>query len=283
MNPAGASKAVLITGCSTGIGRATARRLVSEGHVVYASARRPESIEDLAGCTKLALDVTDEGSMAAAVKGVEEAEGAVGVLVNNAGFGLHGAFETTPIDEVRRQFETNVIGLARLSQLVLPGMRAQGWGRIVNISSMGGRFSFPGGAFYHATKHAVEALSDVMRFELKPFGIDVVVIEPGIVRTQFADTALATVVDDEGPYASFHRGLEKTFHNAYEGPLSRFGVGTEPVARTIAKAVTAKRPRTRYVVPAAIRSMVVLRRLLPDRAFDLLLKSGYAPPENPRR
>ena len=283
MNPAGASRAVLITGCSTGIGRATAQRLASDGHVVYASARRLESIEDLAGCKKLALDVTDEASMTAAVKTIEDAEGAVGVLVNNAGFGLHGAFETTPLEEIRRQFETNVIGLARLSQLVLPGMRAQGWGRIVNISSMGGKFSFPGGAFYHGTKHAVEAMSDVMRFELKPFGIEVVVVEPGIVRTQFADTALGTVADDEGPYASFHRGLEKTFHNAYEGPLSRFGVGTESVARTIAKAVTAKRPRTRYVVPAAIRGMVLVRRVLPDRAFDLLLRSGYSAPEKPRR
>ena len=283
MKPTGASRAVLITGCSTGIGRATAQRLASDGHVVYASARRLEAIEDLAGCKKLALDVTDEASMAAAVKTIEDAEGAVGVLINNAGFGLHGAFETTPLEEIRRQFETNVIGLARLSQLVLPAMRAQGWGRIVNISSMGGKFSFPGGAFYHGTKHAVEAMSDVMRFELKPFGIDVVVVEPGIVGTQFADTALGTVVDDEGPYASFHRGLEKTFHNAYEGPLSRFGVGTESVARTIAKAVTAKRPRTRYVVPAAIRAMVLVRRVLPDRAFDLLLRSGYSAPEKPRR
>lgn len=282
MNRAKVSKAVLVTGCSTGIGRATAQRLASDGHVVYASARRLESIEDLTGCKKLALDVTDEASMAAAVKTIEDAESAVGILVNNAGFGLQGAFETTPLEEIRRQFETNVIGLARLSQLVLSGMRAQGWGRIVNISSMGGKFSFPGGAFYHATKHAVEAMSDVMRFELKPFGIDVVVVEPGIVRTQFADTALGTVVGDEGPYASFHRGLEKTFHNAYEGPLSRFGVGTESVARTIARAVTAKRPRTRYVVPAATRGLVLVRRVLPDRAFDLLLRTAYSPPEKPR-
>lgn len=276
------SKAVLITGCSTGIGRATAQRLAADGHTVYATARRLESIQDLDGCKKLALDVTDEESMKAAVAAVEDAEGAVGVVVNNAGYGLHGAFETTPIDEVRRQFETNVIGLARLTQLVLPGMRSQRWGRIVNVSSMGGKFSFPGGGFYHATKHGIEALSDVMRFELKPFGIDVVVVLPGIVRTNFGDTALATVTETDGPYASFHQGLEKTFHSAYEGPLSRFGVGTESVAKTIAKAVSARRPRTRYVVPVAIRVMLLVRRLLPDRAFDVLLRTGYSPPEKPR-
>ena len=276
------SKAVLVTGCSTGIGRAAARRLADGGHTVYATARKPSSIEDLDGCKTLALDVTDEESMKQAVAAVEEAEGAVGVLVNNAGYGLHGAFETAPIDEIRRQFETNVIGLARLSQLVLPGMRRQRWGRIVNISSMGGKFSFPGGAFYHGTKHAVEAMSDVMRFELKPFGIDVVVVLPGIVRTNFSDTALATVAEADGPYASFHEGLEKTFHNAYQGPLSRFGVSTETVARTIAKAVSARRPRTRYVVPFPIKSMILLRRLLPDRAFDAVLRTAYSPPEKPR-
>lgn len=276
------SRTVLITGCSTGIGRATARKLADEGHTVYATARKLSSIEDLDGCRKLALDVTDEESMKRAVAVVEEAEGAAGVLVNNAGYGLHGAFETAPIEEIRRQFETNVIGLARLTQLVLPGMRKQGWGRIVNISSMGGKLSFPGGAFYHGTKHALEAMSDVMRFELKPFGIDVVVVLPGIVRTNFSDTALATVAETEGPYASFHEGLESTFHNAYEGPLSRFGVSMEAVAKTIVKAVSTRRPRTRYVVPFPITSMILLRRLLPDRAFDAVLRTAYSPPEKPR-
>src|SRR5881394_1347504 len=189
---ANVSRAVLITGCSTGIGRATAEYLAARGWTVYATARRPEAIRELGsrGCKVLALDVCDEASMRAAVETVERAEGAVGVLVNNAGYGQEGAFEETPMAEVRRQFETNVFGLVRLSQLVLPGMRRQGWGRIVNLSSMGGRLTFPGGGVYHGTKHAVEAISDALRFEVRGFGVDVIVIEPGLIRTQFADAAV---------------------------------------------------------------------------------------------
>src|SRR3954471_18341009 len=185
------SKAVLVTGCSSGIGRATAEHLAQHGWTVYASARRREAIADLeaVGCRLLALDVTDEASMAAAVAAVEAQEGAVGVLVNNAGYSQSGAVETVPLDEVRRQFETNVFGLARMCQLVLPGMRRQRWGKIVNLSSMGGRLVFPGGGFYHATKYAVEAISDALRFEVKGFGVDVILIEPGLIRTAFGETA----------------------------------------------------------------------------------------------
>jgi NAD(P)-dependent dehydrogenase (short-subunit alcohol dehydrogenase family) len=152
--PASVSKAVLITGCSTGIGRATAERLARAGWTVYATARRPESIADLerSGCRTLALDVTDEDSMCAAVQAVQEAEGAVGVLVNNAGYSQGGPIEQVPMDAVRRQFETNVFGAIRLAQLVLPGMRGQRWGKIVNVGSMGGRVTFPGGGLYHASR-----------------------------------------------------------------------------------------------------------------------------------
>jgi NAD(P)-dependent dehydrogenase (short-subunit alcohol dehydrogenase family) len=180
------SKAVLITGCSSGIGRATARRLAAGGWTVYATARRPESIADLeaAGCRTLALDVTDEDSMVAAVRTIEETHGAVGVLINNAGYSQSGAIETVPIEAVRRQFETNVFGLARLTQLVLPRMRDQRWGKIVNLGSMGGKLVFPGGGWYHATKHALEAVSDALRFEVRGFGIDVILLEPGLIRTR---------------------------------------------------------------------------------------------------
>src|ERR687883_574278 len=186
------SKAVLITGCSTGIGRATAERLADHGHTVYATARRPDSIADLEGkgCKTLALDVTDEESMRAAVATVEQEHGAVGALVNNAGYSQSGAIEDVPMEQVRRQFETNVFGLIRMCQLVLPGMRRQGYGRIVNISSMGGKLVFPGGGIYHATKHAVEALSDALRFEVRGFGIGVSIVEPGLIKTQFGETAV---------------------------------------------------------------------------------------------
>src|SRR5438445_6380761 len=202
----GGTRVVLITGCSTGIGRATAERLAGRGHTVYATARRLESIADLEekGCKTLSLDVTDEGSMHAAVAAVEEAEGAIGALVNNAGYSQSGAIEDVPMEQVRKQFETNVFGLIRMCQLVLPGMRKRGDGRIVNVSSMGGRLVFPGGGIYHATKHAVEALSDALRFEVRGFGIGVIIIEPGLIVTKFGETASASVQTD-GPYADFNR------------------------------------------------------------------------------
>src|SRR5579864_1599751 len=187
------SEAVLITGCSTGIGHATALRLARGGWTVYATARRAETLAELAaaGCKTLALDVTDEASMRAAVDQVESDCGAVGVLVNNAGYSQSGAIETVPLADVRRQFETNVFGLVRLTQLALPKMRAQRWGKIVNLGSMGGRLSFPGGGHYHATKHALEAISDALRFELRGFGIDVILLEPGLITTEFGETATA--------------------------------------------------------------------------------------------
>ena len=205
------TKAVLITGCSTGIGRATAEHLAGTGWNVYATARRTESIEDLRekGCKTLPLDVTDEASMRDAVQAVEAAEGAVGVLVNNAGYSQSGAVESVQIADIRAQFETNVFGLVRMCQLVLPGMRRQHWGKIVNVSSMGGKLTFPGGGIYHGTKHAVEAISDALRFEVREFGVDVIVIEPGLIRTQFADAAVNAI--DSGTTANGPvRGVQRS-------------------------------------------------------------------------
>src|SRR3954447_4864619 len=245
------SKAVLITGCSTGIGHATAEHLAEKGHTVYATARRPEMLTDLEakGCRTLALDVTDEASMRAAVDRVVADEGAVGVLVNNAGYSLSGAIETVDMGDVRRQFETNVFGLIRMCQLALPGMRDQGWGRIVNISSMGANFVFPGGGIYHATKYAVNAMSDALRFEVKGFGVDVVIIQPGLITTEFGETAAAaTPSEDDGPYAKFNAEVAKTTSEAYTGGRARFGAGPEAVAKVVEKAITAGRPRIRYRV-----------------------------------
>src|SRR5688500_5745413 len=224
------SKAVLITGCSSGIGHETARHLAGKGWTVYATARRPETLSDLAeaGCKTLACDVSDEASMRACVDAVVEVEGAVGVLVNNAGYSQSGAVESVELDSIRRQFETNVFGLIRMCQLALPGMREQGWGRIVNISSMGGKLTFPGGGVYHATKYAVEAICDAMRFEVKGFGVDVVCIEPGLIVTGFAEaagSALAEGADAEGPYAEFNAKVGKSTDAVYKGPMRRLGGG----------------------------------------------------------
>jgi NAD(P)-dependent dehydrogenase (short-subunit alcohol dehydrogenase family) len=280
MNAERKSEAVLITGCSTGIGRATAEHLARLGHTVYATARRLDSIRDLEahGCRLLELDVTDEQSMTSAVRAVEDAEGAVGVLVNNAGYSQSGAVESIPMDAVRRQFETNVFGLVRMCQLVLPGMRAQRWGRIVNISSMGGRLVFPGGGFYHATKFAVEALSDALRFEVKGFGVEVVVIEPGLIKTDFGKAAVGSLAPatDDGPYAHFNNAVGSTTANAYEGGLARLGAGPEAVAKAIEKAI--RRPRARVPVTASARIMLGLRRVMTDGMWDRSMRTNFPQP-----
>jgi NADP-dependent 3-hydroxy acid dehydrogenase YdfG len=282
MNQTG-SGAVLITGCSTGIGHATAARLAGRGHTVYATARRPETLSSLAaqGCRTLALDVTDEASMRAAVATVEEEAGGVGVLVNNAGYSQGGPLEEVPLDEMRRQFETNVFGLLRMCQLVLPGMRRRRSGRIVNVGSMGGRLTFPGGGAYHATKYAVEALTDALRFEVAGFGIQVVLLEPGLIRTNFGATAVGSIdaVRGDGPYADFSAAASATTAHAYSGVMGRvLGAGPEAVARVIERAIRAPRPRTRYVVTPSARVMIGLHAVLPDRAFDAILARQFPRP-----
>jgi NAD(P)-dependent dehydrogenase (short-subunit alcohol dehydrogenase family) len=279
------SKAVLITGCSTGIGRASALRLAGSGWTVYASARRAETIADLrdAGCRTLALDVTDEDSMRAAVEEVERAEGAVGVLVNNAGYSQSGAIETVPLEAVRRQFETNVFGLVRLTQLALPKMRSQRWGRIVNVGSMGGLLSFPGAGHYHATKHALEALSDAMRFELRGFGIDVVLLEPGLITTEFSETATtamtrATSETEEGPYARFNAAVGALTTGAYKGPMRLFGAGPDRVAKVIERAITRRRPPARIKITPSAKVTIAMRRLLSDRAWDAAMRTQFPEP-----
>jgi NAD(P)-dependent dehydrogenase (short-subunit alcohol dehydrogenase family) len=281
--------AVLITGCSSGIGHETARHLAERGWTVYATARQPESIADLAGagCRTLALDVTDEGSMRSAVDAVHEAEGRVGALVNNAGYSQSGAVETLPMDKIRAQFETNVFGLVRMCQLVLPGMRAAGRGRIVNVSSMGGKLVFPGGGAYHATKFAVEAISDALRWEARGFGVDVVIIEPGLITTRFGETAAGSISgadgepaeNDEDPYAGFNASVGEITAGIYErGPLSKLGGGPETVARTIERAISARRPKTRYKVTASARLALAQRRLVTDRVWDAMMRTQYRAP-----
>jgi NAD(P)-dependent dehydrogenase (short-subunit alcohol dehydrogenase family) len=284
------SRATLITGCSTGIGRATAIQLATAGFPVYATARRPESIVDLAehGCRVLQLDVTDEASMGQAVDLVEEEHGSVGVLVNNAGYGLEGPVEELSLVEMRREFETNLFGPTRLSQLVLPAMRRQGWGKIVNLSSVGGLITVPGGGAYHASKHALEALSNALRFEVRGFGIDVIVVEPGAIMTRWVETTVAGLRNAEAlrtndsPYADFTRALGQQLRGAHEGLLGMAAGPPELVARTIERAITSTRPRTRYIVPAVSRVFVSANRWLPDRAWDALMRRLYPVPGGSR-
>jgi NADP-dependent 3-hydroxy acid dehydrogenase YdfG len=279
-----AAKVALITGCSSGIGRATALCLHEAGWTVYATARKRAQLDDLAraGMHTLSLDVTDEASMTAAVRAVEDAHGAVGVLINNAGYSQSGAIEAVPLGRVRAQFETNVFGAVRMIQLVLPGMRAQRSGRIVNLSSMGGKLVFPGGGYYHATKYAIEAISDALRFEVKNLGIDVIIIEPGLIKSSFADTAVSSVDLPGGadsPYASFHAEVARVTQESYiKGPLAKMAGTPETVAKVIAKALAAKRPRPRYTVTASAKVLLMQRKLLTDRAWDRFLGTTMQAP-----
>jgi len=272
---------VLVTGCSTGIGRATAQRLARAGHTVYATARKLEAIADLeeAGCRLLALDVTNEMSMQAAVDRVVADEGAVGVLVNNAGYSQSGAVETVGMLDLRRQFETNVFGLIRMSQLVLPGMREQHWGRIINVSSIGGKVVFPGGGIYHGTKHAVEAISDALRFEVKDFGVAVTIVEPGLIKTSFGDTAVGGVPesDDDGPYAHFNAAVAKTTGEAYDdGPMAKLGGGPDDVAKAIEKAID--RPKIRVSVTPSASLVLGLHKVMTDGMWDRFVGTQFPRP-----
>jgi NAD(P)-dependent dehydrogenase (short-subunit alcohol dehydrogenase family) len=278
------SKAVLITGCSTGIGHATAQALTRSGWTVYATARRPETLAELeaAGAKTLALDVTDEASMRAAVDAVEAEHGAVGVLINNAGYSQSGAVETVPMEAVRKQFETNVFGVVALTQLVLPAMRAQRFGKIVNVGSMGGRLTFPGGGFYHATKYSLEALSDALRFEVRGFGIDVVLIEPGLIVTEFGHAATASMSDLDGsaddPYAEFNASLGALMEGAYDGPIRHLGGGPDRVAKAIERAVSRKRSPSRVTVTPSAKILIGTRKLLTDRAWDVAMRGQFPQP-----
>jgi len=265
-------RVALVTGASSGIGKATAIALAAAGFVTYATARRVETLADLkaAGCETLPLDVTDEDSMVAAVRMVEATHGGVDVLVNNAGYGEYGPLEELALDDVRREFETNVFGLLRMSQLVLPGMRARGWGRIINVSSMGGEMALPAGGAYHASKYAVEALSDVLRAEVAAFGVAVSVIQPGGVRTNFMAraTGSSTIQRDTGPYARLNaRLITGTQSDAFQ----RLWHSPEDIARVIVRAAQATRPHTRYKISLEAHLLPALRRILPDRGWDALV------------
>lgn len=284
MSAPDAARTVLVTGCSSGIGRAAVSHFASAGWRVVATARRQESIAQLASAsvTTLPLDVCDEVGMQAAVDSVIRGHGRIDALVNNAGYAMQAPVEEADLAAVRRQFETNVFGLVRLTQLVLPGMRERGWGRVVNISSMGGRLTFPGGGFYHATKHAVEAISDALRLEVATFGVAVVLIEPGPVLTEFGTTTVGTIgaqpADETGPYAQFKERLGQRLAAAYDGRRSNLASSADDVAATIVKAVESRRPRARYVVGPVAHALIAGRRMLPDRAFDALIRSQYPTP-----
>jgi NAD(P)-dependent dehydrogenase (short-subunit alcohol dehydrogenase family) len=263
----------LVTGASSGIGEATARRLLADGYKVFVAARRVDRMANLAslGATLLPLDLTDDASIVAAVATIKSTAGRLDVLVNNAGYGSYGALEDVPLDEARRQFEVNVFGLARLCQLVLPMMRAQKSGKIVNVTSIGGKIWEPLGSWYHATKYAVEGLSDCLRVEVGRLGIDVVVIEPGAIRTEWAGIAREGLLQmsGNGAYAEQARRHARMLATA---DTSNLASPPEVVAKTILRAVSARRPKTRYATGGGARTILFLNKILSDRMFDRLIR-----------
>lgn len=266
-------KVALVTGASSGIGQATALRLKEAGFLVYGVARRTERMQELRerGVKTLAMDVTDDESTSLGVKQILAETGRIDVLVNNAGYGSYGAVEDVPLDEARRQFEVNLFGAARLIQLVLPTMRERRSGTIINITSMGGKIYTPFGAWYHGTKFALEAVSDCLRIETKPFGIDVVVIEPGGIRTEWAGIA-ADHLDEtsgQGAYAKPAQSVANAFRSESTAKRSS---PPAVIAKSVVKAATARRPKTRYAVGAGAKPLIFLHRWLPDRAYDAFIR-----------
>lgn len=265
-------KVILITGASSGMGKVFAQDLAKEGHIVYGAARRVDLLEELAqkGVKTIALDVTNDESMQSCVQTILDKEGRIDVLVNNAGYGSYGTIEDVSMEEARRQLDVNVFGLARMTQLVLPGMRKHKSGKIINISSIGGKIATPFGAWYHASKFAVEGMSDSLRTEVKPFGIDVVVIEPGGVKSEWATIAYENLTKTTQNTA--YSEMANKFKKAFETTISK-NAEPEVISRLVSKAIAAQKPKTRYSGGYMAKPVLFFRRWLGDRTMDKLLLS----------
>lgn len=267
-------KTALVTGASSGMGKAIAKQLIRDGYQVYVTARNIDKMSDLAllGAKPLRMDLSREADIVATVETILADVDGIDLLVNNAGFGLYGPVENIDLADARYQFEVNVFGTARLTQLLLPAMRDKRAGTIVNITSMGGKIYTLLGAWYHATKHALEGWSDCLRLELAPFGIRVVIVEPGLIETGFGNVVTGGLVARAGnpAYAPLTQGVMKSMHDSYGK-----GRGTDPqvIAQVVSRAASAKKPRTRYVAGKYAKLMILLRTRLGDRAFDRIIMS----------
>lgn len=270
----GTRKVALITGASSGMGKAFAKALLDEGTIVYAAARRIEQMADLAeqGAITAKMDITCDDDIIALTEQITAAHGAVDILINNAGFGMYGAMEDTSMADARYQFEVNLFGVARLTQLLLPSMRARRAGKIINISSMGGKVYTPLGSWYHATKHALEGWSDCLRLELSPFNIAVVIIEPGAIGTEFGDVMVGPMLErsGSGAYGSMAQAMAKVTRQSYQRGDSS---PPEVIVKLVQRAIRARRPATRYVAGKYAKPMMFIRKWFGDRIFDRIISS----------
>lgn len=266
---------IVVTGASSGMGKDFALTLINQGHQVYGLARRAQQMQDIvnAGGRAIAMDITDEQQVQAAIETVLQEQGRIDVLINNAGFPVYGPVEEVPIDEARRQFEVNLFGLASITQKVIPGMRGQKSGKIINISSMGGKMYTPLGAWYHATKHALEGWSDCLRIELSSFDIDVVIVEPGGTKTEFTNVFMNNFFGnaENGPYSPMMQAVSKSTQTINEkNQLSDVSV----ITRSVVSAIDSKKPKTRYVAGAFAKPLMWMRKHLGDRLFDRIVLSS---------
>lgn len=268
------NKVALVTGASSGIGAMTAKSLAQEGFTVYGAARRVDKMEELKkeGKRPISLDLTKEESMVKCIETILNEVGRIDVLINNAGYGSYGAIEDVSMEEAKRQFEVNLFGMARLIQLVTPKMRENHFGKIVNVSSMGGKIWTKFGGWYHATKFAVEGFSDCLRMELKPFGIDVIVVEPGGIKTDWGIIAANHLKETSkgGAYEEYANKAAEGMIKNYSGNML---AKPELIAKTIKKAVTKKRPKTRYLVGFMAKPMVLTQKIFGDRVYDWVIKN----------
>ncbi len=270
------SLVALVTGASSGIGKAIAQALLAQGYIVYATAHQQDTLVDMKGVRPLTLDVTQESSMQQAIQTLASEQASIDVLVNNAGFALNGPVEELALEEVRNEFETNVFGLVRMTQLVLPIMRQNHSGHIINIGSIGGTFTAPGAGAYHASKYAVEAFTDALRYEVQSFGIKVVLIQPTGVHTPFFAKLTETLpqTGEESPYAYFKQRFVQTTHRMFAGRMYGL-IEADDVAKVVVRAAQSERPRTRYKVGVSAHLYYQLRRLLTDRAWDRIMSLQF--------
>lgn len=265
-------KTVLVTGASSGIGRATAIYLAQNGYNVYGAARRTDKIQELKslGITSVFLDLTKEESMVTCIEQILKEAGRIDILVNNAGSGYYGALEDMPMSDAKYQMEVNVFGIARLIQLVLPGMRKNNYGKIINLSSVGGKVTMPMGAWYHASKFAIEGLSDVLRKEVKSFGVDVIVIEPGGTKSEMIGlgTEYLNRISGHTEYSHLAKGVSKRY-----AAIQKTASDPIVIAKLIKKGIEAKCPKTRYAGASGAKFVLFLRKITSDRMFDSMIMS----------
>lgn len=263
-------KVIVVTGASSGIGKSTALKLIKEGHIVYGVARRVEKMQDIVsqGGNALTMDVANHEQVHSQIQKIIEDEGRIDVLVNNAGYAVYGPVEETNYEQAKRQFDVNLFGLAEVTKAVLPIMREQSSGTIINISSVGGKIYTPLGSWYHATKHALEGWSDCLRLEVKQFGIDVVIVEPGAIKTEFDEVMEHQFGELTGPYASLKKTMGKVTSNAYKPENC-----SEPIviANTISKIIHTKKPKTRYASGKMAKQTLMGRKWLSDKGFDKMI------------